>query len=332
MQIKTSVGFHGTNHLQDVKAIQQAVNRVPVSKGGPAQPLSEDGICGPITVLAIRSFQRFNLGFADGRVDPIGKTIQALRAWGMPVPGLEPRDSGKAVPFAAINVWPTDHTRVAVEPLRKTGVAAPPAGESLLAQLDAWLLTLRGTPTTVKGGFSGYGAEDGKWSTAAKAAKGADVQQYDLMGILALASAYNKTDIGDLVAKVRANPSLENVAKLADAIADWKLEWEEALKAVDNKADGKRIVYWGSEQPRQENELWIWQWDYGKSKLSSVMVYKWHKSKAYSASVWNWDAKYVTEAPTVALLDLQYRCLCRPQTTLETEANTSQVAVSQAPH
>ncbi|MDZ4818458.1 MAG: hypothetical protein SGJ20_05735, partial [Planctomycetota bacterium] len=216
------------------------------------------------------------------------------------------------------------------EPLRTTGVPALPAGKSLLAQLDAWLLTLRGTPTTVKGGFSGYGTGDGKWSTAAKAAKGADVQQYDLMGILALASAYNKTGIRDLVAKVRANPSPENVAELADALANWKLEWEEAVKAGENKADIKRIVYWGSEQPRQENELWIWQRDYGKSKLSNVMVYKWHRIKAYSTYGWSWDAEYVTEAPTVALLDWQYRCLCRPQTHLEIKAHTSQVTVNQA--
>ena len=40
--------------------------------------LAEDGICGPKTQAAINKYQKFAVGFVDGRIDPQGKTIRAL--------------------------------------------------------------------------------------------------------------------------------------------------------------------------------------------------------------------------------------------------------------
>lgn len=39
-----------------------------------------DGIIGPLTIGAIRRFQSTNLGFNDGRVDPVGQTLARLSA------------------------------------------------------------------------------------------------------------------------------------------------------------------------------------------------------------------------------------------------------------
>lgn len=79
--IQSSVGYGGHNVTMSVMTVQYLLNCVPASRGGPVPELAVDGIVGPKTIAAIRRFQTANLGFADGRVDPGGKTITALGAY-----------------------------------------------------------------------------------------------------------------------------------------------------------------------------------------------------------------------------------------------------------
>ncbi|MEN8260716.1 MAG: hypothetical protein ABFS02_09050 [Pseudomonadota bacterium] len=60
--------------------VQKLLNAVPLAKGGPLPALTPDGLCGRLTVGAIRKFQSKNTGFVDGRVDAGGRTEQTLRA------------------------------------------------------------------------------------------------------------------------------------------------------------------------------------------------------------------------------------------------------------
>jgi peptidoglycan hydrolase-like protein with peptidoglycan-binding domain len=85
----------GQNRKQDVLSIQQMLNQVPSPKGGPLPKIAVDGLIGPKTIGGIQRFQRTSFGWADGRIDPGGKTIQfllkLLAAIGgnlPPVPGL----------------------------------------------------------------------------------------------------------------------------------------------------------------------------------------------------------------------------------------------------
>jgi hypothetical protein len=70
----------------DVKTIQAALNRFSPQEGGPSVSLAVDGICGPKTKEAIFNFQKkWDLipkfqKVPDGIVDPVGRTIDRLRA------------------------------------------------------------------------------------------------------------------------------------------------------------------------------------------------------------------------------------------------------------
>jgi hypothetical protein len=75
--ISASVGRNGVNRPDDVRLVQELLNR----RAGASQPLlGVDGLIGPRTVAAIEAFQRNALGMAkpDGRVDPGGRTFAAL--------------------------------------------------------------------------------------------------------------------------------------------------------------------------------------------------------------------------------------------------------------
>jgi peptidoglycan hydrolase-like protein with peptidoglycan-binding domain len=76
--ISGSVGSGGANRFDDVRKIQEALNRVPPEKGGPLPPLVVDGLCGPKTVAAILRFQKAQGVVADGRVDPGQATLSKL--------------------------------------------------------------------------------------------------------------------------------------------------------------------------------------------------------------------------------------------------------------
>lgn len=80
MLLKNSVGYKGVNKRPDVKLVQEALNRVIRS---PYALLAVDGISGPITIAAIKRFQRDILKFKniDGRIDVDGKTWQSLKRY-----------------------------------------------------------------------------------------------------------------------------------------------------------------------------------------------------------------------------------------------------------
>jgi peptidoglycan hydrolase-like protein with peptidoglycan-binding domain len=79
--IEGSVGYSGRNMAAHVMTVQYLLNCVPANRGGPGTELAVDGIVGPMTLGAIRRFQTFNFGRADGRVDPNGKTLHALQSF-----------------------------------------------------------------------------------------------------------------------------------------------------------------------------------------------------------------------------------------------------------
>jgi peptidoglycan hydrolase-like protein with peptidoglycan-binding domain len=71
-----SVGAGGANQQKDVRLVQLLLNDW---LGRRQQTLLKvDGIVGPLTTGAIRTFQKSNGSIVDGRVDPDGPTIKAL--------------------------------------------------------------------------------------------------------------------------------------------------------------------------------------------------------------------------------------------------------------
>lgn len=69
--ISGAVGKGGDNKLEDVKLVQELLNK----KG---QNLTVDGDCGGKTIAAIEAFQQAEFGWKDGRIDPGGKSWGAL--------------------------------------------------------------------------------------------------------------------------------------------------------------------------------------------------------------------------------------------------------------
>jgi peptidoglycan hydrolase-like protein with peptidoglycan-binding domain len=141
--IKSSVGFGGTNDPSSVMTVQYLLNCVPAAHGGASPELVVDGIIGPKTIGAIRGFQNTWFGHADGRVDPGGKTLHTL----------QPHD-----PLPNHAVTPTDVVKV----------PAPPAPFTTSASYRAAYKTPGGgapgkhSPTTgwgpMQGGAGGGGA------------------------------------------------------------------------------------------------------------------------------------------------------------------------------
>ncbi|MDO6405333.1 pesticin C-terminus-like muramidase [Pantoea phytobeneficialis] len=74
MKIYHSVGIHGINNSQDVKIVQNLLNKKFSAR------LSEDGICGPRTVHYILHLQKQFMAKPDGVVDVNGKTFRTLAA------------------------------------------------------------------------------------------------------------------------------------------------------------------------------------------------------------------------------------------------------------
>jgi hypothetical protein len=68
----------GHGKPDDITMVQRFLNALLPVEGGPTLILAEDGICGPKTQAAINKYQKFAVGFVDGRIDPQGKTIRAL--------------------------------------------------------------------------------------------------------------------------------------------------------------------------------------------------------------------------------------------------------------
>jgi peptidoglycan hydrolase-like protein with peptidoglycan-binding domain len=80
-EISGTVGRGGKNKLEDVQAVQTALN--VRAKAG----LTVDGKCGPKTIAAIQAFQK-TIGYAnpDGLVEPGKATARALGGEKVTVP------------------------------------------------------------------------------------------------------------------------------------------------------------------------------------------------------------------------------------------------------
>ena len=88
--------------------------------------LKVDGVSGPKTVAAIIAFQKANVPWTDGRVDPNKKTLEALQDF----------DTNPSAPM----VFPDDDAQKKIDaqdasavkgpeaPVKRSGPAAPPPG------------------------------------------------------------------------------------------------------------------------------------------------------------------------------------------------------------
>ena len=76
--IQFSVGEGGRNRSQDVGVVQHLLNLTHNARGTPKKSIDVDGIAGPITIAAIREYQKRFCKVVDGRVDPNHETISRL--------------------------------------------------------------------------------------------------------------------------------------------------------------------------------------------------------------------------------------------------------------
>lgn len=86
--IAFSVGEGGKNRPQDVGIVQTLLNSAGEFRGVPEGRLEVDGIVGPLTLAAIRAFQKYYCKIVDGRVDPNQETIKKLNQMAAPLPRL----------------------------------------------------------------------------------------------------------------------------------------------------------------------------------------------------------------------------------------------------
>lgn len=106
VNITASVGKNGQNKVQDTFPMQIMLNKFIIPGClKPTQMLAVDGIIGKKTIAAIRDFQRRICGFSnpDGRIDPGGKTLNALNGpliWAKPL--AEDKTSEWAIALGAI--------------------------------------------------------------------------------------------------------------------------------------------------------------------------------------------------------------------------------------
>src|SRR5262245_35354052 len=124
MMISASVGNRGVNRPDDVRQVQERLNRFAARLE--LEPLQVDGDCGTQTRAAIISVQDDVMGVEvpDGRVDPGGAAWQRLDASPGPAPAPTPRP--QAGPLATL-LTPGPRT-----PLAAAAFAAPagnPGGE-----------------------------------------------------------------------------------------------------------------------------------------------------------------------------------------------------------
>ena len=96
VSISATVGAYSANRPADLTAIQQLLNQVPPTAGGPVPLLVVDGLIGPKTKGAIAQFQMKQFGWADMRIDPGGQTLARLNSvtgqpGAPPPPPLPPR-------------------------------------------------------------------------------------------------------------------------------------------------------------------------------------------------------------------------------------------------
>ncbi len=112
--ISASVGLKGANKKEDVLTIQNLLNKVPPSQGGPDPLLVLDGICGPKTRKAIQRFQLHHFGWCgtDSRVDPGHQTLAKLNEFDPdplpPPPPLPPNPEPLSADFIIVPAFQGD--------------------------------------------------------------------------------------------------------------------------------------------------------------------------------------------------------------------------------
>ncbi len=79
-------GPKAKNLDKDVRTIQESLNKIEPTQGGPAKQLVVDGLCGPKTNKAISDFQfrHFKFKGADGLIEPGKQSIQRIILAGSP--------------------------------------------------------------------------------------------------------------------------------------------------------------------------------------------------------------------------------------------------------
>lgn len=89
VELSGAVGFGGRNFPDDVRLVQELLNRVVRI---PFALLAVDGLMGPQTIARIKDFQSNVVGFSrpDGRIDVKGKTWQSLAQYADDAPVPQP--------------------------------------------------------------------------------------------------------------------------------------------------------------------------------------------------------------------------------------------------
>lgn len=114
MAIGASVGKDGINELADVLVVQHLLNGWLTATRQELVPTT--GVCGPLTIDAIKAFQTRILGATnpDGRIDVGGKTWNALAAGTSapaPTPAPAPRPGATPTPLSGAVWWHANQTR-----------------------------------------------------------------------------------------------------------------------------------------------------------------------------------------------------------------------------
>jgi hypothetical protein len=124
--LESSVGQGAANRAADVRLVQAMLSRVPAERGGVRRELVQDGIVGPLTLAAIRGFQRHSVGAgaSDGRIDAGDATWRALAQLVDPDSlELAPAGSGR---LHLPEPWPVGTTRPSSTLEAWTGLLSSP--------------------------------------------------------------------------------------------------------------------------------------------------------------------------------------------------------------
>ena len=174
--ISASVGYLGANIAADVRTVQDLLNRIgTMTTRGPSVVV--DGLCGPLTIATIRSFQRMKHFFVDGRVDRTGPTLQALSKYSI-AQATVTEHQGRAA--ALVSTSQAVASTTYVEILLPNHVTGPPPKLSpdrlswFFSKLDALDKALQGNAKQ-SWGMIIWGEGSGEGSTATKAAPGAKI-------------------------------------------------------------------------------------------------------------------------------------------------------------
>jgi predicted chitinase len=137
--ITKPVGRGVTNlNRAEVTLVQQLLNR---HRQPPLGHIAEDGIVGMETINAIEEFQRrvLKMSLPDGRVDPGGKTFQALSGQKKPgVPAASSRSFAEGLAANGVkNPTAQANTNTVLKALKDNGITSKRAQANILAQVNA---------------------------------------------------------------------------------------------------------------------------------------------------------------------------------------------------